>query len=365
MGALSCLREGMKQKPTIATVAERAGVGRSTVSRYFNGHYVSKAIKARLSKVVAELGYSRSWTARNLSLGRRGCIGVVVDSSQDLWFTQLLIGIEEELSTGETTLALNSLKVGGRYASTVVSGWIRERRVDGLIIAKSERRERSLLNAAIEARMPTVLVAPDEVVAEVDVVRCDNYSAGLAVADHLCRLGHTCVAFAGGPQHSIDSKHRLRGLRDGLARSQILLEPENVSFCGSYEAESGIVFAHEFLAKPLSATALALGNDALALGFMRVAQQRGIKIPEELSIVGFDNVPEGAFWWPGLTTMAQPIREMGRSACRRLLEVIDSDSPRDARPIQYSMELVVRESTGPAPLRRSGPRSIRLLDNVG
>ena len=84
----------MQQKPTIETVAKKAGVAPSTVSRYFNGHYVSKRTKARLSEVVAELGYSRSWTARNLSLGRRGCIGVAVDSSHDLWFTELLVGLK-------------------------------------------------------------------------------------------------------------------------------------------------------------------------------------------------------------------------------------------------------------------------------
>ena len=88
------------RKPTIATVpAERAGVAVSTVSRLLNGHYVSQAARARLAEVIEELGYVRSWTARNLSLGLRGCVGVVVDSSQDLWFTQLLAGIEEALHT--------------------------------------------------------------------------------------------------------------------------------------------------------------------------------------------------------------------------------------------------------------------------
>ena len=86
------------KKPTIATVAAQAGVAVSTVSRYLNGHYVSASVQARLSEVIATLGYSRSWTARNLSLGRRGCIGVAVDSSSDPWFVQLLMGVEEELS---------------------------------------------------------------------------------------------------------------------------------------------------------------------------------------------------------------------------------------------------------------------------
>src|SRR5919109_4019589 len=142
----------MPKKPTIATVAAQAGVAVSTVSRYLNGHYVSAPVQARLSEVIERLDYSRSWTARNLSLGRRGCIGVVVDSSEDPWFVQLLTGIEEELSTRDTGLMLSSLELRGRYDPKLVFSWIRDRRIDGAIVVKAQRRERSLLNACVEAK---------------------------------------------------------------------------------------------------------------------------------------------------------------------------------------------------------------------
>ena len=142
----------MKRKPTITTVAEHAGVAASTVSRYLNGHYVSKATKKRLSEVIAKLGYSRSSTARNLSLGRKGCIGVVVDSTLDPWFTQLLAGIEEELSTRDISLMLSSLELRGHYDADIVFEWVRERRVDGLILAKSQKREPDV--ATYGARSP-------------------------------------------------------------------------------------------------------------------------------------------------------------------------------------------------------------------
>jgi DNA-binding LacI/PurR family transcriptional regulator len=334
----------MKKKPTITTVAEHAGVAVSTVSRYLNGHYVSQSTKKQISKVIAKLGYSRSSTARNLSLGRQGCIGVVVDSTLDPWFTQLLAGIEEELSTRDISLMLASLELRGHYDADIVFEWVRERRVDGLILAKSQKRERTLVHTAIKAQLPVITVAPDEVVTDVQVIRCNNIAAGAAVADHLADLGHKLIAFAGGPKHSIDSKHRLRGLRDRLSRLGIPLHPRSISVCGSYEAAAGIEFARSLLAKPLEITALVMGNDALALGFMRVAQQRGIRIPQHLSIVGFDNVPDGALVWPGLTTMAQPMREMGRAACRRLFDMIEA--PADLKAIEYPMELIVRESTG-------------------
>ena len=145
----------MKRKPNIAMVAERAGVAVSTVSRYLNDRDVSQKARARIAKVIELLHYTRSSTARNLSLGRRGCIGVVVDSSQDPWFTRLLAGIETELSTRDTSLMLASTELTGKYDPGIVFEWIRERRVDGLIIAKSQRRDRVLIRRAVDAQLPT------------------------------------------------------------------------------------------------------------------------------------------------------------------------------------------------------------------
>ena len=106
-----------------------------------------------------------------------------------------------------------------------------------------------------------------------------------------------------------------------------------------------------FLTRPRDVTAVVLGNDALALAFMRVLIQRGVVIPRDLSVVGFDGVPEGARFLPALTTVAQPMREMGRSACHRLLAEIESPGVKPPSTIEYGMELLVRESTGPAPER--------------
>lgn len=338
-----CYDGAVKRKPTIGTVAAHAGVAVSTVSRYLNGRYVSREAKARIADAIEALGYARSWTARNLSIGRKGCIGVVVDTSLDPWFNQVLAGIEEELSTRDTSLMLCSLELRGRYDPSIVFEWIRGRRVDGLIVAKAQRRERPLLREAIGGQIPLVMVAPDETVAPAHVVRCDNRAGGVAVAHHLAELGHRHIVFVGGPEHSLDSKHRLRGLREGLARHHVRLASRNVFFCGSYEADAGAAFAERFLIDRSDATAIVTANDALALGFMRVAHQRRLRIPRDLSIVGFDDVPLGALTWPALTTVAQPMREMGRAACRRLFEAISS--PGLLETAEYPVTLVVRGST--------------------
>jgi LacI family transcriptional regulator len=349
----------VNKKPTIVTVAAEAGVAVSTVSRFLNGHYVSRPVRARLSEVIERLDYSRSWTARNLSLGRRGCIGVVVDSSEDPWFVQLLTGIEEELSTRDTGLMLSSLELRGRYDPKLVLEWIRDRRIDGAIVVKAQRRERSLLNACVEAKMPVVTVAPDERVPHVVVLRCNNIGGGRAIAAHLADLGHTQIAFAGGPSHSIDSRHRLRGLRTGLSERGIALDAKRVFSCGAWDAVSGERFAERFLSRPLDVTAIVLANDALAFGFMRVAQQHGLRMPADLSLAGFDGLPHGELFFPSLTTVAQPIREMGRLACGRLFDAISH--PGVGENIEFPMQLIVRESTGPVRLPATGRSDLHIV----
>ena len=331
------------KRPTIRIVAAKAGVAVSTVSRYLNDDSVSPRMKARLSRVIESLGYKPSRTARNLSLGLKGCIGVVVDSIQDPWFTQLLTGMEEELQARDVSLMLLSLELRDKYDPAIAFEWIEEQRVDGLIIAKCHRRDKTLLKAVINAHVPIVAVAPDEVRTDLTVLRADNIAAGRTLGTHLAALGHTRVAFAGGPRASIESRHRLQGLRDELAKRGVQMREADISFQASYEAEEGAAFAQTFLRQPMQPTAVVFGNDALAIGFIRAAQQRGIRVPDDLSVAGFDGIPEGARSWPGLTTMAQPMREMGRDACRRLFSAIATSA--EPTTVEYPMRLVVREST--------------------
>ena len=332
-----------RKKPTIRVVAAKAGVAVSTVSRYLNDDSVSPRVKARLSQVIESLGYKPSRTARNLSLGLKGCIGVVVDSIQDPWFTQLLTGMEEELQSRDISLMLLSLELRDIYDPAIAFEWIDERRVDGLIIAKCHRRDKPLVNAAMNAQVPIVAVAPEGTLTDVAVLRADNIAGGHTLGAHLAELGHTRVAFAGGPRVSVESRHRLQGLREEIGKHGVQMREEDVCFCGSYEAEEGAAFAETFLRQPRLPTAVVLGSDALAIGFMREAQQQGIQVPGDLSVAAFDGIPEGGRSWPGLTTMAQPMREMGRDACRRLFTAMTEAAERTT--VQYPMTLVVREST--------------------
>jgi len=150
----------MTHRADIAEVARHARVSKSTVSRVINGGYASAEVKARVAKVIAKLGYTPWTTARNFSLGRAGCVGLVMEDTQSEWITQILGGIEEELTTKHISLLVGSLVLRDKYDSTTISSWIRERRVDGLIFARAGRREMQEELSALELPKPDASSAP-------------------------------------------------------------------------------------------------------------------------------------------------------------------------------------------------------------
>lgn len=336
-------------RPTIGDVASRARVAPTTVSRVLNGGYVSAEVRARVEKVIKALGYVPSPTARSLKYGRKGCIGVVVESVHGAWFMGLLSGMEEELTKRRVSVLLGSLILHGRYDSSTVQSWITERRVDGLVFARYTRRERDLLSSARQAQIPMTFICPDETEDLGFVARCRNFEAGRAVGQHLVELGHRRVAFVGGPEASIDAQDRLRGLKSALDEVGASLRVDDLSFGPTYESEAGAQAAREFLRRSASnrPTASVVGNDAMAIGFMRELLRAGVRIPEDHSVTGFDGVEEGARFWPGLTTAEQPMEQLGRAAVAALLDRIDDPESDVAMTVEYPMPLTLRESTGP------------------
>jgi LacI family transcriptional regulator len=340
----------MRDKPTIGDVASEAGVAASTVSRVLNGGYASSRVKARVEKVIKQLGYVPSTTARGLKTGRTGCIGVAVESSQGSWFIQLLGGIEEELLEKRISVMLSSLVLRDQYDSSAVAASIAEHRLDGLVFVRYTRRERPLLRAARAVDLPVAFIAPDEEMSVGHTVRCCNRDAGAAVAEHLLALGHRRIAFAGGPRESLDTQDRLRGIRAVLGKAGVALAREDVTFAANHDAERGGEYAEAFLRRKRGdlPSAVVLVNDSMALAFARVLLKNGVNIPDDVSVVGFDGVSEGERFWPGLTTAVQPTRLMGQMACRALLERIQNPALDEVTRVEYHMQLVVRESTGPA-----------------
>jgi DNA-binding LacI/PurR family transcriptional regulator len=339
-------------RPNIAVVAKEAGVAKSTVSRVLNGGSASAQVRARVSAVIKKLGYTPTPTARNLALGQAGSLGLVVETSQGAWFMQILGGVEEELANRRISLLLSSTVLTGKYDPRTVAGWINERRVDALILCRPTKRDRELVEAARQSRIPMSLIAPDEEFGQGHVLRSQNREGAREVGDHLWSLGHRRFAFVGGPKESVDTRDRLLGVEDALAKWGARIPAAQIRYAPSYTDEGGRDYAQAWLKLPRdkAPTAVVFGNDTLALGFMAIVQQHGIRVPRDVSAVGFDDVPESALIWPGLTTSRQEARAMAASACRSVLARLENPSARPA-PIEFPMTLVVRQSTGPPPNR--------------
>ncbi len=290
-------RRGKGDPATITTVAAKANVAPMTVSRVINGGYASPAVRARVERVIKEMGYAPSSTARSLRYGRKGCIGVAVESIHDAWFMGLLGGIEEELAKSHVGLMLGSWKPGeGPYDSRTIAAWIDERRVDGFIMVRSTKRELPLLQSAAAAGVPITLICPDQAADVGFTVRCRNFDAGKTLATHLLAQGHRRLSFVGGPKDSIDSIDRLRGLQEVVASVKgATLRPEDVSFQSSYMPAAGKAAALDYLKRPAAkrASAVVLGNDSMAIVFICEMLRAGVRVPEDVSVTGFDGIEEG------------------------------------------------------------------------
>jgi LacI family transcriptional regulator len=344
----------MARRPDIAEVAKHARVSKSTVSRVINGGYASAEVKARVAKVIQKLGYTPWTTARNFSLGRAGCFGLVMEDSQSEWITQILGGIEEELTSKHISLLVGSLVLRGTYDPATVISWIKEHRVDGLIFARPGRRERPLVEAARKARLALSLITPDEGFRGGAVLRSNNIDAGREIADHLYELGHRRIAYVGGPEESLDSRQRGQGVIEGLAARKVKVLPSNLIFAPRYHFLEGVSYADRWVKMPRgrAPTAVVLANDVMALGFLRTLQSHGVSIPKEVSVVGFDDTPAASLFWPGLTTVRQQMRAMGAAACRSLMGQMQDQAP-ERSVLEFPMELIVRQSTGPAPDKKN------------
>ena len=341
----------VKRRATIVEVAERANVAFSTVSRVLNGGYASQQVRSRVTQAAKDLGYTPSPIARNLKMGRQGSIGLIVESSQGSWFTQVLGGIEEALEQKLFSLLLGSLALRGRYDTSVIERWISERRVDGLIFLRCTRHEEALVEHARSMRLPMVFVGPDEHFGAGPVFASRNREACHDITRHLLGLGHRRFAYVGGPEDSLDVRDRLRGLREVLSGHGIELDPAHVCFAAAYSPEAPIGFAQRWIAMPRATapTAIVCANDGLAIAFLRTVLQHGVRVPDELSVTGFDGLREGALYWPALTTAQQLSYAMGNAACLTLLKMIENPDVAPASHLDLPAELIIRESTGPAP----------------
>ena len=323
------------RRPTIKDVARAAGVTYPTVSRVLSGKpYVSTETRERIMRAIEDLGYRPSAAARSMVSNRTHTIAMLVPNLTDPNFGVLVSGAEREARhDGYTVLVAD-------FETVTHSTFLGEHRVDGLLIVESPVFREWLRTASVPA-------------VSMDDVPMDNRNGARAAAAHLRELGHKRVAFVGGPHDSPYALERHAGLRD--------VYPEAPWLPGDWGAESGFDLAPRAL--ETHPTAILAANDSVALGVMHALRHRGLRVPEDLSVVGFDDGPLARHFNPPLTTVRQPLEVQGARAAARLIAHLQGRTA--PAPAPYPLELVVRHSTARAPQPPHGPREDQVKVSTG
>jgi LacI family transcriptional regulator len=334
----------VRPRPTLAEIAAEAGVSLPTVSKVVNGHAdVAATTRARIEQLLGEHRYRHPGIRR----GRHaGLIDVIFNGLDSPWAVEILRGVEDWCSAHGMAAAVSSLRHGSARPASWTSA-LASHDTDGLLLVLSELTTRQLRQLR-EEDIPLVVIDPINL-PEPDLpgVGATNWAGGLAATDHLIGCGHTRIAAIGGPESYLCSRARIDGYRSALERAGLRYDPALVRH-GDFQYESGFLRADSLLDLADPPTAIFAGSDQQALGVYEAARQRGLRVPHELSVVGFDDLPMSRWSSPPMTTVRQPLAEMGRVAAEMLGTLVEGLTL-SSRQMELATELVVRESTAPPP----------------
>lgn len=341
---------------TLRDVANRAGVHPATASRALNPQtraLVNDETAARISRAAAELGYRPNPIARGLKTSRSGSIGTVIPDLNNPLFPPIVRGVEDVLSlAGYSALIVNTDNDADREAAQVAS--LRARQVEGMIFATA-RLHHPLLEQLVHEDVAVVLVNRKIESAAIPNVICDDTSGVAAALHHLTELGHRRIAHLAGPQSTSTGAVRLRAYRQAIADAGGADDDSLVQVCDYWTEEQGAAAVRRLLDAGTDFTAILAGNDLLALGAYDALGERGLVCPDDVSVVGFNDIRFMDKLRPPLTSVRIPHYEIGAEAARVLLErLTKGEIP--AKSVLLPPSLVVRQSTGP-PRRRRTARS--------
>lgn len=333
---------------TMKRVAERAGVSIATVSRVINRNgYVAPYLQEKVLLAMESLHYQPSALARGLRRRETQTVGVLVPQLAQPFFSSLGYAIEKTLFAHGYRAFLCSAEEDQEKESAYIEMLLRQR-ADGIILVPTGQ---SLANVGrlLRAKIPIVLVDRDLPGLDVDRILSDNFGGAHDICRHLIELGHSRIGVIGTPQYSESMARRLAGVKEALSEAGIKLHDELLAMGASEQFELGFTATRRFLQLSQPPTAVIALTDVIGVGALHAAWKAGLALPRDLSVTGFDDVALASYTLPELTTVAQPVVEMGEQAVQRLLERIRNPAV-EARRTVLPTSLVVRSSTA-RPLR--------------
>jgi LacI family xylobiose transport system transcriptional regulator len=334
---------------TVGRIADLAGVSAPTVSKVLNGRSgVSAETRQRIEEIIVAHGYQRQEQSEP---GAR-VVEVVFQALDSLWALEIIRGVEQVVRPRGLAVAVTEM--GGKL--TPAGSWTQDvlaRRPAG-VVAVSARLTKAQRAQLATRKIPLVILDPSgEPAHETPSVGAMNWNGGLAAARHLLDLGHRRIAIISGPAEFLGCRARLDGYRAALDVAGVPMDPQLVRTAPLY-VEGGARRAADLLRLPEPPTAILTSNDLQALGVYEAARQAGLRIPQDLSVVGFDDLAFAQWVGPPLTTVRQPLLKMAAAAAELILQMAGGENPEHNR-IELATDLVVRQSTAapPEPTARS------------
>lgn len=336
---------GRTGKPTINDVARLAGVSKKTVSRVINrSQMLNDDTRRRVLEVIADIGYVPNPQARGLALRTNFLIGLIHDNPNAQMVLNVQQGILEALQGSDYEMIVRPVDRGSSAMLNDVRLFLERQRLYGVVLLPPISENDALARLCDELGCRYVRMGSAELDDPDHMVASNDREAVHAATAYLIDQGHRQIGLIVGPHGFRSAAERRQGFEDALAAARIKL-PRSLIAEGNYTFESGIAAAEKLLDLSPRPTALFASNDEMAAGAVHVARQRGIDIPDDLSIIGFDDTPIAAHIWPPLTTVRWPIISMARSAALKLLSSESGDDV--AEPSMFISRLVKRASVAP------------------
>ncbi len=338
----------MSRRVRIEDVAAAAGMSMKTVSRVLNGEpNVREDTRAQVMRAVERLKYVPNHSARSLAGNKSYLVALIYNNPSPNYLMEVISGVLAGCQAKRYTMLLGPFEPDGPELVAGVEAMIARSRPDGLILTPPITDSPALLKRLFELKVPYASISPKRKKGGV-CVAMDETRAAFEMVVHLASLGHKRIAHIVGPQAHGASAWRLTGYQQGLQHAGLKFDP-GLLVQGEFTFDSGVHGAERLLALKRPPTAVFAANDDMAAGVIRVALDRHMRVPEDISICGFDDTPLSNNIFPPLTTVHQPTREMGRLATLALLEEVQNPGSVALMQVPYTLKL--RRSTGPAPKR--------------
>ncbi|UYY58154.1 LacI family DNA-binding transcriptional regulator [Sphingomonas sp. S2-65] len=339
---------GEIEKPaTINDVALRAQVSKKTVSRVINRvPTVDEKIRDRVTNAIRELGFRPNPQARSLAFRRSFLVGLVYDNPSPAYVVNLLEGILDALAGSGFELVVHPCDHQSTTLLDNVEEFVERQRLAGVILPPPLSENEMLVGLLRVKACPYVRISSLALDEPPAMVVTNDHLGAEEAAQQFAQLGHRRIGLVRGPPSFRSADVRAKGFLDTLLKHGITVDPAR-DVAGSYTFESGLDAGHRLLAMPAPPSAIFAMNDEMALGVMQAARERGLELPRDLSLIGFDDLPMAARVWPNLTSVRLPIREMGQLAARKLLATMGNQQSPDQQQSEVRPVLVMRDSVVP------------------